>query len=108
MRRRSFNDVSLDPVNGWLVCGEHRENLPRAAAQVLEALLAARGNSVTGAKLRAHMRQPGHPEVSPENLGVAIYLLRRKLKRAGASTRIANRIGYGWRLVAVTERAAAD
>ncbi len=96
-RPRAFGDIRLDTRNGWLT-GTRRINLAPAQARLLGALLAGRGNVMTAETLRAAMRLPGHPEVSMENLRVSLVNLRASLKRAGAATRIENRIGYGWRL----------
>jgi DNA-binding response OmpR family regulator len=105
--RRRFGDVILDPRNGWVICGETRIDLPPAAARLLDALIGARGNSLTGEALRQAMRAPGHPEVSVENLRVSMVSLRRALAKAGSVTKVANRIGYGWRLDYVSVAASS-
>jgi DNA-binding winged helix-turn-helix (wHTH) protein len=98
MGRRSFADVTLDPRNGWLLCGDTRVDVRPAVARLLAALLAAHGNTVTADVLRRAMRKAGHPEVSMDNLRVSIFDLRAALVDAGSLTQVANRIGYGWRL----------
>jgi hypothetical protein len=97
-RRPSFADISLDARNGWLICGETRVDIRPVAARLFAALIAARGNTVTGAELCQAMRKPGHPEVSLENLRVTMFDLRSALFLAGSAVQVANRIGYGWRL----------
>jgi DNA-binding response OmpR family regulator len=99
-RRRSFGDVTLDPRNGWLICGKARVNIRPAVMRLFDALLDGRGQTQTAEVLRAAMRKPGNPPVSKGNLRVGIVDLRVALLTIGSATQVEARVGYGWRLTA--------
>jgi hypothetical protein len=103
-RATRWGDLHWDQRNGWLVVGDQRANLPPAVGRLLGALIAARGGMVSADALRAVMRKPGNPEVSPENMRQGLWALRRALVATSARTRVEARIGYGWRLDASQAR----
>jgi DNA-binding response OmpR family regulator len=99
IRLQRFGDVSLDMTNGLIVVGSRQVNVSLGIGRLLQVLIAANGQTVTLERIRAAMRKSDrHPEVSNENVRAGMSVLRGRLKQAGSTVQITNRIGFGWRL----------
>ena len=99
VRLQRFGDLGLDMTNGVIVVGSRQVNVSLGLGRLLQVLIAAKGQTVTAARIQAAMRKSDrHPEVSMENVRAGISVLRGRMKQAGSTAQITNRIGYGWRL----------
>jgi DNA-binding response OmpR family regulator len=95
----SFADISIDPQQCALVCGEHSVLLAPAELQIVLCLIKAGGTIVRHATLE-HAAWGLGDAVTPNALEVTLHRLRKKLAAIGAGTRVANIRGAGFVLQA--------
>ena len=94
-----FADLSLDPQQREMHCGDQLVLLAPAEAQVMSMLLKAVGQTVRHSALE-HAAWGLAEAVTPNALEVTIHRLRKKLLAIGSTTRLANVRGAGFGLQA--------
>lgn len=94
-----FADISLDPPQRTMCCGQQLIPLAPAELQIMSVLLKAEGRTVRHSALE-HAAWGLAEAVTPNALEVTIHRLRKKLLVIGSTTRLANVRGAGFGLQA--------
>lgn len=94
-----FADISLDPQQRAMHCGDQLVVLALAESQVMSLLLKAEGQTVRHSALE-HAAWGLAEAVTPNALEVTIHRLRKKMLTIGSTTRLANVRGAGFGLLA--------
>lgn len=94
-----FADITVDPAQRAMRCGEHSASLAPAELQVVLSLVAANGGTVRHSALE-HAAWGLGEAVTPNALEVTLHRVRKKLAAIGATTRVANIRGAGFALQA--------
>jgi DNA-binding response OmpR family regulator len=94
-----FADISLDPRQREMHCGDALVLLAPAELQIMSILLKAEGQTVRHSALE-HAAWGLAEAVTPNALEVTIHRLRKKLLAIGSTTRLANVRGAGFGLQA--------
>ncbi|MFW2270871.1 response regulator transcription factor [Burkholderia orbicola] len=93
----SFADVTVDPPQRAMRCGDRTVLLAPAELQVMLCLIEAGGQTVRHAVLE-HAAWGFAEAVTPNALEVTVHRLRKKLTAIGATTRLTNIRGAGFAL----------
>ncbi|WP_176016424.1 response regulator transcription factor [Burkholderia sp. BCC0398] len=93
----SFADVTVDPPQRAMRCGDRTVLLAPAELQVMLCLIGAAGRTVRHAVLE-HAAWGFAEAVTPNALEVTVHRLRKKLTAIGATTRLTNIRGAGFAL----------
>ena len=93
----SFADVTVDPPQRAMCCGDRTIPLAPAELQVMLCLMEAAGRTVRHSILE-HAAWGLGEAVTPNALEVTVHRLRKKLAAIGATTRLTNIRGAGFAL----------
>ncbi|RQV21566.1 DNA-binding response regulator [Burkholderia cenocepacia] len=93
----SFADVTVDPPQRAMRCGDRTVLLAPAELQVMLCLIEAGGRTVRHAVLE-HAAWGFAEAVTPNALEVTVHRLRKKLTAIGTTTRLTNIRGAGFAL----------
>ncbi|CAG2313406.1 MULTISPECIES: response regulator transcription factor [Burkholderia] len=93
----SFADVTVDPPQRAMRCGDRTVLLAPAELQVMLCLIEAAGRTVRHAVLE-HAAWGLAEAVTPNALEVTVHRLRKKLTAIGTTTRLTNIRGAGFAL----------
>ncbi|WP_175977512.1 response regulator transcription factor [Burkholderia sp. BCC1047] len=93
----SFADVTVDPPQRAMRCGDRTVLLAPAELQVMLCLIEAAGRTVRHAALE-HAAWGFAEAVTPNALEVTVHRLRKKLTAIGATMRLTNIRGAGFAL----------
>lgn len=96
---QTFADISVDPQQRAMRCGEQSILLAPAELQIMLALMKVAGQTVRHAALE-HAAWGLAEAVTPNALEVTVHRLRKKLSSINARTRLANVRGAGFVLQA--------
>ena len=96
---QAFADISVDPQQRALRCGEQSIVLAPAELQIMLTLMKVAGQTVRHAALE-HAAWGLAEAVTPNALEVTVHRLRKKLSSINARTRLANVRGTGFVLQA--------
>jgi len=96
---QAFADISVDPQQRALRCGEQSIVLAPAELQIMLTLMKVAGQTVRHAALE-HAAWGLAEAVTPNALEVTVHRLRKKLSSINARTRLANVRGAGFVLQA--------
>jgi DNA-binding response OmpR family regulator len=95
----SFGDITVDPQQRSLNCGDRSISLAPAELQIVLCLIEADGRTVRHSILE-HAAWGLGEAVTPNALEVTLHRLRKKLTTIGATTRLTNVRGAGFMLQA--------
>ncbi|MDN7456503.1 response regulator transcription factor [Burkholderia cenocepacia] len=93
----SFADVTVDPPQRAMRCGDRTVLLAPAELQIMLCLIEAAGRTVRHSNLE-HAAWGLAEAVTPNALEVTVHRLRKKLTAIGATTRLTNIRGAGFAL----------